>query len=595
MKPRNPSARSELSSVLATLKSQFVSAGVFSFFINLLMLVPTLYMLQVYDRVLMSQNETTLLLITVLMLGLYVLLSLLEWVRARLLVRVGLRIEETLNQRAFNAAFEGALKKAPGDTRQVIGDLGSVRQFLTGNGLFAFFDAPWAPIYLAVIFMLHPTVGWFSIGGAVILVILTLVTELATRSPMAEAGKASAAAGAYASNTLANAEVIEAMGMLPSLRERWRQKQNMHLAFQVIGSDRAGVIAAITRFVRISMQSLILGLGAYLVIKGEMTAGGMIAGSVLMGRALAPVEQLIANWRNFVSTRTAYHRLDKVLATFPARPESMPLPAPTGKLLVEQLVAVPPGGGAPILKGVGFSVDKGQVVGIVGPSASGKSTLARLLVGVWTPQSGKVRLDGADVAQWDKAQLGPHLGYLPQDIELFEGSVADNIARFGMPDENQIVAAAQAAGVHEMILRLPQGYDTQIGVGGAVLSGGQKQRIGLARALYGNPALIVLDEPNSNLDDAGEMALIKAVQAQRQRGATVIVITHRVSILGAVDCLMVLVDGAIKHFGEREEVLRELKEGRPAAAQNGPRPTAAQPMLAGRPANSQATPGTGVG
>ena len=550
----------ELNQALLLLKQNFYAAGTFSFFINMLMLVPTIYMLQLYDRVLASRNVTTLLMLTLIMLGLYLLMSLLEWVRSRLLVRAGIRMDEELKERVFTAAFEANLRKSGGNPGQALHDLTNMRQFLTGNGLFAFFDAPWTPIYLAVIFYLHPVLGWFSLVGAIILVILTLATEALTQKPLKAANTAAIKSTNFATNSLANDEVIEAMGMMPNLRKRWRRKHDEHLILQAQASDRAGIISAVTKFVRVSMQSLVLGVGAYYAIYGEITPGAMIAGSILMGRALAPVEQLIGNWKNFVSTRAAYERLGELLHRFPQRKTGMSLPAPDGEVAVEGLVAVPPGSQVAILKGIGFAIAPGEVIGIIGPSASGKSTLARMLVGIWAPHGGKVRLDGADVYLWNKEELGPHIGYLPQDIELFEGTIAENISRFGDLDSEKVIAAAQKAGVHEMILRFPQGYDTPIGAGGGVLSGGQKQRIGLARALYGDPTLIVLDEPNSNLDDQGEAALVQAVMALKSQRKTVIIITHRTSIIGVVDRILMLREGTVQMYGPRQEVLTALNQ-----------------------------------
>jgi ATP-binding cassette subfamily C exporter for protease/lipase len=350
------------------------------------------------------------------------------------------------------------------------------------------------------------------------------------------------------------------MGMMPNLRKLWRGKHDTHLALQAMASDRAGIISAVTRFVRVSMQSLILGVGAYYTIYGELSPGAMIAGSILMGRALSPVEQLIGNWKNFISTRAAYERLGELLHRFPQRKAGMSLPAPSGEVAVESLVAVPPGSQVAVLKGVGFAIAPGEVIGIIGPSASGKSTLARMLVGIWAPHGGKVRLDGADVYLWNKDELGPHIGYLPQDIELFEGTIAENIARFGAVDSDKVIAAAQKAGVHEMILRFPLGYDTPIGAGGGILSGGQKQRIGLARALYGDPTLIVLDEPNSNLDDQGEAALVQAVMALKAQRKTVVIITHRTSIISVVDRILMLREGTVQLYGPRQEVLTALSQ-----------------------------------
>jgi PrtD family type I secretion system ABC transporter len=560
----------ELRALLGSMKQYFLGVGAFSFVINLLQLTAPLYMLQVYDRVLNSRNETTLLMLTILVVALFLVMAAIEFVRSRVLVRVGAAMEAKLNDRVFDAAFEATLRRG-GNARQALTDLTQLRQFMTGNGPFVLFDAPWFPIYLAVIFLLHPLIGWFAVGAALILIALTAVTEFATQKPLAEANKFANEATNFAHNNLANAEVVEALGMLPSLRERWKKKHVQHLVLQAVASDRAGLISSVTKFVRVASQSLILGLGAWLAIRNELSPGGMIVGSILMGRALAPIDQLIGNWKGFVQARLAYDRLGQLLAAFPARPPRMSLPAPKGEVVVEGVVLTPPGGSVPVLRGVSFAIPAGTVVGVIGPSGSGKSTLARALVGVWTPQAGKVRLDGADVAAWDKAELGPYLGYLPQDIELFDGTIAENIARFGPIEAPLVVAAAQAAGVHEMILRFPQGYDTPIGPGGAVLSGGQRQRVGLARALYGQARLIVLDEPNSNLDDVGEAALVQALLRLKAQGKTVVVITHRTSVLAAVDRLLVMRDGTVQAYGPRDEVLaalqRAAQQAQAAAAQ----------------------------
>lgn len=552
--------RSELHEALMSVRRIFFVTGVFSFFINALMLVPSIYMMQVYDRVLNSRNEMTLLMITVITLGLYALLGALEWVRSQLLVRASVRLDERLNDRVFGATFDATLRGSGGNPAQALSDVTNLRQFLTGNGLFAFFDAPWVPIYLIVITILHPWLGVFSLAGGLILIGLTWLTERATQKPLAEANTVGIQASNFAGNNLKNAEVIEAMGMLPAIRARWNAKHQHSVALQQLASDRAGGIGAATRFVRLTQQSLILGLGALLVIEGKLSPGGMIAASILMGRVLAPIEQAIGAWKGLISARSAYARLQNLLKAVPAREIGMALPQPTGALALENVVATPPNSQTVVLRGVNAVIPAGQVVGIIGPSASGKSTLARLVVGVWPAASGKVRLDGADVFSWNKAELGPYIGYLPQDVELFEGTIAENIARFGNVDSEKVVLAAQAAGVHEMILRFAKGYDTQIGQGGGFLSGGQRQRIALARAIYGNPVLVVLDEPNSNLDDVGEQALVRAVLELKNHGSTVIVVTHRTNIVGVVDKLMVLRDGALQMFGPRNEVLAALSK-----------------------------------
>lgn len=558
--------RTELAEVLFSFRKAFYTAGVFSMFINVLGLVPSIYMLQVYDRVLQSRNITTLIMLTAIMLGFYLMLGMLELARSKLLIRVGAQLDMKLNDRVFAASFEQNLKRAGGNAGQALGDLTNVRQFLTGNGLFAFFDAPWAPIYLIVIFMFSPWLGAFALVAALVLFSLAWATEVATRKPLAEATMMAAAAGNFATNNLRNAEVIEAMGMLDNLKHRWLQRQLKFLALQNEASDKAAVISATTKSVRITVQSLVLGGGALLVIEGSLTPGGMIAASILLGKALGPVELAIGIWKQLLSARTAYHRLEGLLQTNPAREAGMDLPRPKGSLLVEGVTAAPPGTQALVLKQVGFGVMPGEIVGVIGPSASGKSTLARLLVGVWPAAAGKVRLDGADVFSWNKQQLGPAVGYLPQDIELFEGTIAENIARFGDVDAEKVVAAAQLAGVHEMILRFPKGYDTPIGDSGSALSGGQRQRIALARAMYDNPAFVVLDEPNSNLDDVGEAALVRAVLELKRRGTTVLLITHRTSILSAVDKLLLLADGVVQLYGPRDQVLAAIQQRSQEAA-----------------------------
>lgn len=564
--------RTEFAEVLYSFRKAFYIAGVFSMFINVIGLVPSIYMLQVYDRVLQSRNVTTLIMLTVIMIGFYVMLGMLEVARSKLLIRVGAQLDKKLNDRVFVASFERNLRMAGANAGQSMGDLTNVRQFLTGNGLFAFFDAPWAPIYFLVIFFFSPWLGIFAVFAAIILFSLAWATEVATRKLLAEAQQTAVAANNYATNNLRNAEVIEAMGMLGNLKRRWLEKQLKFLALQNEASDKAAVISATTKSVRIAVQSLALGGGALLVIEGSMTPGGMIAASILLGKALAPIELAINVWKQLLSARTSYHRLEALLQDFPAREEGMSLPEPKGNLLVEGVAAAAPGSSTMILKQVGFAVKPGEVVGVIGPSASGKSTLARLMVGVWPAIAGKVRLDGVDIFTWNKSELGPSVGYLPQDIELFEGTIAENIARFGTVNPENVVEAAKLAGVHEMILRFPKGYDSAIGEGGSILSGGQRQRIALARAVYGNPSFVVLDEPNSNLDDVGEAALVRAIADLKQRGTTVLLITHRTNIISVVDKLLFLIDGTVQLYGPRDQVLQALQQRAQASTPLMPAP-----------------------
>ena len=555
IKPKN-----EIQQVLLTFKRTFYTVGAFSAISNLLMLVPSLYMLQVYDRVLASRNELTLLMLTVIMLAAYIAMSALDLVRSFVLVRVGARFDMELNKRIYTAAFEQNLKRVGGNAGQALQDLTNIRQFLTGNALFAFFDAPWFPVYLIVIFVFEPTLGMFALGGTVVLIILAYINEVVSRKPLAEANTMAIASSNLATNNLRNAEVIESMGMLPNLMGRWFKLHGKFLSLQAEASEKAGTVGAITKFVQVSIQSLVLGLGALLVLENKITPGMMIAASILIGRALAPVQQVIGVWKSWSGTRSAYERLTALLEGNPARAAGMPLPKPTGQLSIEAVSAAPPGSTAPVIKNLSFALSAGEVLGVIGPSGAGKSTLARLLVGVWPAMMGKVRLDGADMYQWNKAELGPHIGYLPQDIELFAGSVSENIARFGTIDAEQVVQAAKRAGVHDMILHLPQGYDSILGEGGAGLSGGQRQRLGLARAMYGDPSLIVLDEPNSNLDEVGEAALVQAINDLRQRGKTIVLITHRTSIISITTRLLLLRDGALEMYGPTQAVLNALQE-----------------------------------
>ncbi|AJQ47882.1 type I secretion system permease/ATPase [Pseudomonas putida] len=566
--PKPPRTRSELADVLFRLRRSFYALAAFSGVINVMMLTPAVYMLQVYDRALVSRNITTLGMLTLLVVGLFLLMSALEMTRTRVLIRVGNCLDMALNRRIFSAAFERNLSRAGGNPAQALQDLAQVRQFLTGNGLFAFFDAPWTPIYLLVCYLIHPWLGLVTMIGSLVLVGLAYLTEKATQKPLAEANQASLSSASYANNNLRNAEVIEAMGMLPSIGKRWYQGHLRILQMQTLASDRAALISSTGRFVRITLQSVILGTGALLAIEGKITPGMMIACSILTGRALGPVEQVIASWKQLLGCRLAWGRLNDLLQDYPQRPPSMSLQRPMGMLAVENVIAGAPGTTTSIVRGVSFSLVPGESLGIIGPSASGKSTLARLLVGVWPAQAGKVRLDGADIFTWNKAELGPWLGYLPQDVELFEGSIAENIARFAEVDSDAVIRAARSSGVHDMILRFPQGYDTRLAADGTPLSGGQKQRIALARALYGEPNLVVLDEPNANLDDVGEKALVDALAELKARGATVILVSHRPNVLCAVDKILMLRDGAVHMLGSRDEVFAALRKASVIPAAN---------------------------
>lgn len=580
MKPKFQIPQNEIAQTLLEFKSAFRTVGVFSAIINLLMLTPSLYMLQVYDRVLQSRNEITLLMLTLMMLGGYLFMSALELVRSFVLVRVGAQLDMKLNKRVYTAAFEQNLKRGGGNAGQALQDLTNIRQFLTGNALFAFFDAPWFPIYLIVIFLFEPTLGVFAVISTAVLIVLAFVNEKVSKKPLAEANTMAITSSNLATNNLRNAEVIESMGMLPNLMHRWFKLHGRFLQLQGEASEKAGIVSAATKFVQTAVQSLVLGLGALLVIEGKLSPGMMIAASILLGKALGPVQMVISVWKSWSSTRSAYGRLTDLLAANPPRQTGMSLPKPQGMVTVEQVMAAPPGGQVAVIKGLSFAIQPGDALGIIGPSGCGKSTLARLLVGIWPAASGKVRLDGADIYQWNKDELGPHIGYLPQDIELFAGTVSENIARFGEIDSDKVIEAARRAGVHDMILHFPKGYDTLLGDGGAGLSGGQKQRIGLARAMYGDPSLIVLDEPNSNLDEIGEQALVAAVIDMRRRGKTVVLITHRTSIIGATNKLLLLRDGMAQMFGPTDQVLNAIAQANQQQAQQAQQAQLAQQQAA---------------
>lgn len=556
----------DLGSAVRTCRGAFIAAGVFSLFINLLLFVSPIYMMQIYDRVLGSRNETTLVMLSVIAVLMLTVMGLLEVVRSRILVRAGMRLDSLLNRKVFAAVFTRSLRAPGGAPAQALRDLDALRDFISGTGIVVFCDAPWAPLFIGLAFLLHPVLGWVSVSGALFTLSLAYANEQFTRKPLKQAAMVGLSAGAFAETSLRNAEVIEAMGMMPGVARRWLHRHQQVLALNVRAGDRGGLLVALSKLMRMILQSGILAVGAWLAIHDQLSAGSIMAASIILGRALAPVEMAVGQWKNFIHARTAWTRMNDLLAAVPARDDNMALPKPAGALSVEQVYALPPGGRTSVLKGLSFAIEAGEVLGVIGPSAAGKSTLARVLVGVWPAASGCVRLDGAEVARWDREALGPHIGYLPQDVELFDGTVAENIARFQEVDPDAVVAAACKAGVHEMILRLPEGYDTRIGEGGRALSGGQRQRLGLARALYQDPALLVLDEPNSNLDTAGDQALIEAVTQARARGATVVVISHRLSILSAVDKMLVLNNGQVELFGSRDDVMARF--ARPTVVSN---------------------------
>lgn len=557
--------KSELWAGFRAYRGVFAGVACLTVFTNLLMLVSPIYMMQVYDRVLASRNETTLVMITIAAILLYLVYAALEALRSRTMVRVGVLLDDLLGPRVFDAVFRVSLNMPRTglhsmqlNSAQPLRDLDTVRQFATGSGFLTLIDVPWIPIFLFALFLLHPYYAIYSLVAAVVLFGLATLQEFGTRKEIIAATTHTIDAHHFVDANLRNNEAVEAMGMRAEMMKRWEQKHSKALTLQAEASDWAGGVIASTKFWQGAAQLGVLGLGAYLVIEGSVTGGAIFAANILMGRALAPVAQSVSVWQGFVNARSAWGRLDALLKLAPTEAPRMPLPAPKGNLSAAGIAVSPPGSAVEVIRGVSLQVAAGESVAIVGPSASGKSTLVRALIGVWPARHGVVRLDGADIGQYDRGELGRHLGYLPQDVELFDGTVAENIARMGDVDADAVVAAAQMANVHEMVLQLPAGYDTRIGQGGQSLSGGQRQRIGLARALYGRPRLVVLDEPNSNLDHAGEAALAAALAMLRQTGATIIVVTHRPSILTGMDKILVLNSGLVERFGPREEVLSAL-------------------------------------
>ena len=542
-------SRSDLGRAIWTFRREFVWVGVFSMFTNLLLLSPTLYMLQVFDRVMLSRNLYTLAGLTLIIVVFFAAMSFAEWLRTRLLVRAGVRFDEFLNKRVFEASFEANLNQAAHNPVKAFADLTSVRQFLTGNGIFAFFDAPWSPIYLLVLFMMHPVLGWVAIAFAVLLALMAWFSHRYTAPHHERAADAQVDSSTYLAAKLRNAETVRSMGMLGNLRRQWLSLQERATGAQSNAYHRAQRMQALTKFVQYTQQSIVLATGAYLVIRGELSSGAMVASNALMGNALRPISMMVMTWKQFIDARQAYGRLEKLLDENPERAPGHAADQVRGQLTLRGLVATAPKREKPILKGLDVQFEAGEVVGIVGPSGAGKSTLARCLIGIWPQTEGEVLLDGHPVRQWAREELGPHIGYLPQDIELFEGSIAENIARFGEVDSARVIEAAQRTGIHDMILRLPKGYDTPMGIAGGLLSGGQRQRIGLARAIYGNPELVVLDEPNANLDEIGVLALGRTVQELKARGTTVFMIVHQRNLLAVADRVLVLNDGVITQFG----------------------------------------------
>jgi ATP-binding cassette subfamily C protein len=561
VRPAPPnSGRSELGNALNVCRTAFIGVGVMSSAINILYLTGSFFMLEVYDRVLPSRSIPTLVGLLILATGLYLVQGILDLIRGRVLVRIGSTLDELLSRRVYATVIRLPLLIGNrGEGLQPLRDLDSLRTFLSGMGPGALYDLPWLPLYLAICFAFHPLIGVTALGGAIILTGLTVLTEYLTQEPMKRLTMLAARRQELALSARRNAEVLTAMGMADRIGERWDESNRAYLAKNQRASDVAGGLGAIAKVLRMLLQSVVLAVGAWLVINQQATAGIIIAGSILSARALAPVDLAIANWKGFVAARQSWHRLNKLLSTLPDEPAPMLLEPPTKRLSVEGLTVPAPGDRKPIVQDVTFVLEAGNGLGIIGPSGSGKSSLARALVGVWRPARGCVRLDGASLDQWSPEVLGGHIGYLPQDVELFAGTIAQNISRFEENAEsNLIIAAARQAGVHDLITGMSDGYDTQIGEHGGVLSAGQAQRIALARALYRDPFLVVLDEPNSNLDSEGDEALTRAVQAVRERGGIVIVVAHRPVGIAGVNLVLVLKDGRLQAFGPKDTVLNQV-------------------------------------
>lgn len=542
---------------LATYRTIILATVTFSIAINVLMFVSPLYMLQVYDRVLHSRSEMTLMMLTLIALAMLAFLSLLEWIRSRLLVRAGMRFDEMIAKSVFTRVVTFSLKAPHVRSELALTDIDRLREFLTGSGLIALCDLPWMPLFIAVCFLFHPLIGWISLSGAVVILILAIANEFVTKRRLSLATLFGQQASHFSNSALQNVEVMRALGMEESLRHRWEQMHRKMLENQAGASDLSGSLLTLSKFVRMGLQTIILGAGAYLALEAQISPGSIIAASIMMGRALQPVDQIVGQWKQFVSARHAYGRLSQLFLDLPDEEERLKLPAPDSIFSVEEVAVFAPGGKQPLIQGVSFEVKPGETLAIVGPSGAGKSSLVRALVGVWPAATGAIRLDGAELQHWNPDELGRHIGYLPQAVELFAGTIAENIARFRADaTPEKIIQASKLALVHEMIQNMTDGYDTQIGVGGRQLSGGQRQRIGLARALYEDPALVILDEPNANLDSEGEEALAQVIAGLKARGKCTLFVSHKISLVAAADKTLLLAGGRMQCFGPTREVLQ---------------------------------------
>jgi PrtD family type I secretion system ABC transporter len=560
------SARSStpIGNVLRRLKKIFVVSVVFSLAVNLMILVSPLYMMQIYNRVLPSRSESTLIMLTALVVFALAALAILEAVRSLVFVRIGGTLERDLNEIVIDSSFSNMLHNYSTSYDHALRDFDTIRQFVWSAMPANLLDMLWVPLFVGCVFLLHPILGLIALGGAASLAIFGVLHNVATRAQLQEAGRLSRGLSSVVERSLRHGQTLQAMGMLEHFKRRWIRERGRLIRLQAIAADRTGIFAGVTKSMRILLQTLLLGVGAMLAINDEVSAGVIVAASMLMSRALAPVESTIGGWRQCLAAHGAFVRVNRLLASAPAPQRRMRLPAPRGALQLEDVVVWPTGCTEPTLRNVSFVLAPGEILGVVGSSGSGKSTLARVAIGAWRPYSGKVRLDGAELESYGRDELGPYLGYLPQEVELFEGTVAENISRFGELDAVSVVEAARRAGVHEMILGLPDGYETQLGPQGCVLSGGQRQRIGLARALYRSPVLVVLDEPNANLDSAGEDALIAAVRTLKSLGSTVILVSHRPKVLRDVDRLLLLKGGVPALMKSRTDLQRDISSARNA-------------------------------
>ncbi len=554
--------KSELQTALKDMKKIFISLGIYSFFLNILMLVAPFYMLVVYDVVMPSKNMNTLLLVTLIVIMFFVGIWILDYIRSRLMIYASNKLDLILNKRIFDATFELASKYPDRANVQPVRDFNSIKTFLGGQAVFAFFDFPWFPIYIAIMFAFSSIYGIYGLIATAIIILLTWLNEKATKEGLNTSNEEYRKAISFFDNNIRNVEVVKAMGMKENLHRIWMEKYNRYLLTHSKASTTASFYSNASKSFRMMSTSMMYGVGALLAIVGAISPGMIIAGAVLLGRALQPITQIVATWKSFTNAKISYNKLNDLLSEFPEEEEKLKLPEPKGIIRFENVITIPPLGKKPVLKGISLQINEGETVGVIGPSAAGKSSFAKTAVGVWQPSSGHIRIDGADIHQYNSVDLGKHIGYLPQDIELFEGTIAANISRFDEnPEDDKIIEAAKLSGTHELILNLPEGYGTKVGVGGMSLSGGQKQRIGLARALYGNPKIVVLDEPNSNLDDAGEYALMLAIRALQEKGTTIVFITHKNNLINLAQKLLLIRDGSVLMYDKKEKVIEFLAQG----------------------------------